>query len=42
MLTGGISRDESGLQKFALWLSHRDPKTGVTSGRAGFSNAIVP
>lgn len=42
ILTGGITHNEEGAERFALHLSYIDPKTGIKYKGVGFSNAIIP
>lgn len=42
ILTGGDYRNSEGLERFSLFLSYRDPRTGVMAKGVGFMNAIVP
>jgi len=41
-LTGGISHNADGTERFALSFSFRDPQTGEVHQRGGFANAIIP
>lgn len=42
ILTGGIYNNAQGAERLSLFLSYKNPTSGVTSRGVGFSNAIIP
>jgi len=42
ILTGGITRNAEGAERFSLHFSYLDLKTGIMSRGVGFSNTIIP